>query len=341
MSKILKLFILIVLFGTVFHSHAKPSTEKSERKQIEDQTSKLFTQKRWKELDQLGNTYRKGLPNTSAGTVKLALYYSAFYSNKESGNINLFGRNINEWLKSNPQSVSAHMAKAISIRDQAFAIRGSGYANTVEQKTWPKFYNLIEQQRKYLIKHKEIAHIDPHWFVLMIEIARYQGKKDDHKMWLNEGVSKFPYYKNIYLAATISALPKWGGNVKEVNKVAQLALQKTKSKTGYAMYTYVWYNSLLFQNELLPELTNNQNFPWRNVKQGWEDRLALYPDNFIRNGYMASACLMRDSDIYYKQLTLLNGDFINSMWPKGLDNSKCFDFFTQEFNKKYKRQNKQ
>lgn len=328
--------LLSLLLCLSLPAGAKASTELDERSEVTQQSMEPIYTEDWKAFDQLADRYLKGLHTTSGGTIKLTLLFVTlenYYENEFRGKNKAQARDlqaklesdVDAWIASNKKSPNAILAKASISLAHAGYLRGSGTIDTVDPKIWPEYKALLDKARTTLLDNRKIAQNSPIWYVQMLVIARLQSSAEDAEKWLREGAERYPAYLGIYLEAMQAALPRWGGSAQAVEKVARSALEMGAGdkEDGYRVYAYVWYNAMLFEPGLQTLLKQQSVVSWPDMKRGWEARLSKYPDNWVRNGYLASACLAGDRETFKKQTSLLEDDVIPQMWPRNISFEKC------------------
>lgn len=322
--RLLPLVLCITSINPVF-----AEDEQQEQLAIQQPIIEMSYKEKWTKLDSLFASYVNGFPTTSNGTHKLIVAYLALMGNNSS--MPDGGESIaDDWLKADPDSAVGIMLKADSYNGKAFFLRGEGAADTVDDDVWPKFKALVEQEKSYLLKHKDIADKDPMWYQLMISVARNLGDRDLLTQTLDEGSKKYPTYQNIYLDAMEASLPKWGGSPEEVDKVAQLAANRTSTQSGKSYYAYIWYNALAYQPELRDLLTSHKIISWEDIRQGWKDRFKQYPSEMIANNYMSMACLAKDKAAFNEGqawIKEISGSMPRYQWLNGVDYNQCNHFF--------------
>lgn len=86
--------------------------------------------------------------------------------------------------------------KKYNLKNEAWKIIGGGYANTVKPEAWKPFHEKIASSREILSNSKEVSAQDPHWYVVMADIATIQswGEKEFQKL-VDEGLANNPYYR--------------------------------------------------------------------------------------------------------------------------------------------------
>lgn len=303
---------------------ANSMTETQERMAIEQQAIAYAVGQNWDKLDAMLQEYNTGFPTTSGGTHKLVIAWGGIY--------NLFSADVSdngiagvakEWLKANPKSTGARMLQAMVFDAKAVNLRGEGAASTVDSDIWPKYKQLMTQEKEYLLKNKDIADKDVTWYQEMEMVARNLDDKELLYRTLEEGSIKYPTYQNIYIEAMVGRLPKWGGSPEEVEKIARIAVEKNKEQSGLSYYSYIWNNAIYFQPELMNLLNKRQIVSWDDMRQGWKDRYQQFPSTRTLNNILITSCIARDKDVFVKADKMIHGDTEPDTWPQGLEYRNC------------------
>lgn len=319
MLKKIHIFLPLLLSIPIF-SYAN---DQQENLMLQQQVSDLFGTRQWDKLDNLLETYRTDLPKTSSGKHKLILAYSVLSYNAGDTLIMM----ADDWIAHNPKSPPAYIVRAQGMNSKATELRGEGDISTVDKSIFPKYNEILDEEKNFLIKHKSIGSQDPVWYEQMEVIARLTGDSKLLDETLSEGSDKYPMYQNLYLDALESKMPKWGGSSEKIEKVARFAVEKTKHKSGLAIYSYLWHNAFFSQRELTQLLFNHQIISWEDMKQGWINTLKMTPSNSILNSYLSNACLAQDKKTFEEvkpQLTEVEPN----VWVPGTSLEKCVSFFS-------------
>lgn len=323
-----KNIIFCSLLATPILASANSITEPQERMVIEQQAIAYTVSGDWAKLDEMIQKYNTGFPTTSGGTHKLVLAWEGIYG-LYAGDIS--GKSIDDvatqWLKARPNSTGARMLQAMVFDVKAVGLRGEGAASSVDPDVWPKYKKLMVEEKEFLLKNKDIADKDATWYQEMEMVARNLDDKELLYSTLQEGSKKFPTYQNIYLQAMEGRLPKWGGSAEEVEKIARMAAENNKNKSGLSYYSYIWFNAISFQPEFLTLLNKHEVISWDNMRQGWEDRYQQYPSTRTLNNILATACIARDKDVFLKADKMIQGQTEPDVWPQGVEYRNCQESF--------------
>lgn len=316
--------IIYSLLITPIIASASSITETQERMAVEQQAIAYTVSPDWKKLEAMIEEYNHGFPATSGGTQKLVIAWGGIYG-LYAGDAS--GDNLNEvateWLKAQPNSTGARMLQAMVFNVKEVGLRGEGAADTVDPSVWPKYKKLVAQEKDFLLKNKDIADKDATWYQQMEQVARNLGDKDLLYSTLKEGSQKYPAYQNIYLQAMEGRLPKWGGSPEEVEKIARIAAENNKAQSGLSYYSYIWFNAIKFQPELMTLLNKHQIVSWDDMLQGWRDRYKQYPSTRTLNNILATACIARDKEAFERADKMIQGETEPDIWPMGIEYRAC------------------
>lgn len=306
---------------------ASSITETQERMAIEQQAIGYTVSGDWAKLDAMFQEYNNDFPTTSGGTHKLIVAWGGIYG-LYSGDVSDKGISdvAKQWLKARPNSTGARMLQATVFNAKAGHLRGEGAASTVASDVWPKYTKLMEQEKAFLLKNKDIADKDATWYQEMEVVARNLGDKELLYSTLEEGSKKYPTYQNIYLQAMEGRLPKWGGSPEEVEKIARMAAEKNKAQSGLSYYSYIWYNAFNFQPELMSLLYNRKIVSWDDMLQGLRDRYKQFPSSRTLNNVLISACIAHDQKAFMGANNMIQGEIEPDIWPQGVEYQQCKKF---------------
>jgi hypothetical protein len=197
MGVLVRLMIVIAVFqlstqgGALGAQHFENYTTRSSKEIIARDAVRswvvtLFEHERFTDLERLSTQYRTSKSRTTSGLWKLTVFHSgiskAFLDRRKRKTDWAKAEHVvKKWLAKYPDSPSPHIAYARIAINHAWSIRGTGGGKNVAPQTVEHFKQHIEIARKiegartYLEKNKHIAAKDPHWYVLMAEIAMTQG----------------------------------------------------------------------------------------------------------------------------------------------------------------------
>lgn len=305
-------FAICLLPGAAF------AGELEERTKLTQYVASLFQAEEFAELDRLAEKYRREESRTGSGVWKLTRFYMGLYgpggpeSQREARIIALEEKYL-RWAEQNPKSTVAHIGYAGVLIDHGWYFRGTAPASEVPREAWKPLREYLAKARKYLLAHKEDALVDPHWYSIMLVVAKAESwPRPDFRKLVEEGAARHPYYYDLYFSAIHYLLPKWHGDRAQIEEFANFAVEKTQEKEGIGMYARVyWYVS---QIQYGTELFTGTQIVWDKMSGGIDDVLARYPDQWNINNFAHFACLARDRQKTAELTVRVTGGPIIAAW---------------------------
>jgi hypothetical protein len=305
--------------------------EMSLRGDIRLEVVRLFWRKDFKKLDEIADTYRKKKSRTPSGVWKLSVFYGGIVAVVDSQpdsaeNWSRAFQTADEWVKLYPNSPVAHIVKATFLTNYAGKMRGGGWAKDVSPKAWELFNQYNQQARDYLLATKEISSQDPQWYDLMLLVERGLGVElPAFQKTLQEGIKKYPDFYEIYFSASIYLLPRWHGSKSQIEDFVNAAVENSRRTEGMGMYARIYWYVASMTNP--SGLFKDFNADWKKMKQGINDVLAKYPDQWNINNFAFFACMAQDQDMTKKLLQKLEVPY-PSVWGGDLFEA-CQQFASQ------------
>jgi len=312
-------FLFLSLAQLMWPIHVRAEPELEMRANIERAASKAFRERNFDMLERTANEFRTTKARTSSGLWKLTLFYSGIsrgISESTGKNPSRFDEVediVAEWTRKYPKSPSAWISHSVVLKSRGWAYRGEGYANTVSAEAWKPFYSYIGRAREVLEKNKEVAAIDPKWYEEMLIIAAVQSWEQSNFVALvNEALQREPYFYQTYFSALEYLLPKWGGNVAEVEQFALASVGLTSTREGKGMYARIyWYAS---QSQFGNAIFQSSVAKWTSMRDGFDDVIDRYPDAWNMNNYAKFSCLAGDVGKLRELLKRVENDALMAAW---------------------------
>jgi hypothetical protein len=121
-----------------------------------------------------------------------------------------------------------------------------------------------------------------------------------------------PLYYQTYFEALEHFLPKWHGDAEAIERFARAAVERTATQEGRGMYARIyWYAS---QTEYGNDLFNKSLAVWRQMRDGFDDVIARYPDPWNLNNYARFACLAGDKSKTRELLARIGPSVVHQAW---------------------------
>ncbi len=311
--------IMLSLLFTFTVSAPAAADELVAREQIMSEVAQLFRSEQFAALEVMAYSYRANKSRTSSGIWKLEIFYRGLsrvfdWNNSAEDYWAECERLSDAWLAAYPKSPTAQLARVALLTNRAWATRGTGYANTVKSEDWAPFFAIVDEAHDYLVKTKTTASSDPHWYTSMAEVATFQGwPAEDFAALIDEALDREPFYYNTYFMALNRYLPKWGGSAEAVERFAREAMERTSAVDGRGMYARIYWNAAY--SHYKDNLFAGSDVDWAEMKRGFDDVLARYPDSWNLNQYGRFACMAGDSAKILELIDRIGEQQIEEAWP--------------------------
>lgn len=316
-------FTMLLVGSLVFSNQSFSATELEDRARISKTAQDAFLRGDFSRLEETSRSYRTTKNRTASGIWKLTLFYSGISigidaeakanAKQQEAAYRKLNDKTKKWAQQYPDSPSAHIAQSIVHISHAWAYRGGGYAASVKPEAWPLFRKYISLARQNLETHKTVAAADPRWYETMLTVARAEGwERSKFDNLLNEALDREPSFYETYFSALNYLLPQWSGGTREIEEFARKAAQRTLKQEGRGMYARIyWFASQThFENDLF-----SKSFAaWPLMKNGFEDIIARYPDDWNLNNYAKFACLAHDKPKVRELMKRIERSIVVEAW---------------------------
>jgi hypothetical protein len=319
-----------LVFGLIAAEQSKAATELEQRAAIAASVQVSFLANDFDQLESVSRKYRSEKSRSLSGLWNLSLFYAGLdeaIENQTKGEdrdalFEAIDERTREWAGKFPDSPTAHIAHSQALIERAWAHRGGGYASTVKPESWEPFKHYIAMARANLEQFKSVASVDPRWYEAMILIARAENwDRSEFDALLNEALEREPLFYQTYFSALVYLLPKWHGNMEEIEDFAQDAVERTREQEGLALYARIyWYAS---QSQYKDDIFNNTLVEWSQMKDGFEDIISRHPDAWNLNNYAKFACLAGDKPKTTELLKRIGPSVVEEAWATPLLRDKC------------------
>jgi tetratricopeptide (TPR) repeat protein len=131
------------------------------------------------------------------------------------------------WLEQKPNSAFALVASGLQYASEAGDARGTRYANETSAENLAQMSAL---DVKAVAAFRKALTIDATLTPAIHEevfIAMREGDRAAALAWLQKGLALYPDNYSIYSIYVMSAMPRWGGSVAELNRAKALALRES------------------------------------------------------------------------------------------------------------------
>jgi len=282
-----------------------------------------FVAKRFETINDLAGQMRRERSRLPDGRWELPFVTSAIEWNLPSHDDAAWQARlaqVDEWIAKTPQDSTPYLAKAILLTAYAWDARGGGWANTVDENGWRLFNERLVAARNVLEASSTISKTNPVWYETMQTVALGQSWPEPaYTSLFNEAVHREPTYYFYYFNAAQYFLPRWQGRPGDLAQFVDQAVDRTQSKEGQTLYARIYW-SLLWAFETRTFAPDRAN--WPRMRQGFQDILRSYPDNWNANAFAFYACMAEDWPTYLQATRMVTHPEAR-MWMFGLDMSSC------------------
>jgi hypothetical protein len=269
------------------------------------------------DLDAAADSARVSKERFAGGVWKLFVFYEGVSSpvGGDRAGATDWSRHIGileDWVKASPASVTARVALAETYRNLGWKARGGGFSNSVSENNRQQFEQQDEKARLTLMGASLPAKC-PHWYFVMLEIARDQGWNSQQARGMFDSAIAFePGYYHYYREYAANLLPKWNGAPGEAEAFAEESYRRIGGGQGAFVYfeiaTVVY--CLCFDSQVKPAMS------WPKIQEGFaemEERYGAVPTLKL-NRFVALAYLYKDREVAASILNRLNTQWETTLW---------------------------
>ncbi len=278
------------------------------------QVRSLFEKRAYAELDSLASQLRVQKLRFNGGMWRLGVFYMAVGSAPPSGEYDQEWQariaKLEEWIRSNPTSLTPRVALGQAYIAYAWRARGNGYANTVTAEGGKLFRERIESARTTLEEAAKTVGRDAAWYREMQIVALAQGWDRARMDALTEEALKSePGYSAVAIAEANYLLPKWHGKPGDTERFAEQTADRIGGAEGDAMYFVIASAMNCCQATQAPGLS------WERAKRGFAALEQLYgASNYLVNAMAYLALRAGDNETAQQMFARIGMDWNQRVW---------------------------
>lgn len=281
------------------------------RRALAIRASQLFVVRDFAQLDRFYDDYALRGARTPSGVWKSGYWFDGLSAEAASDEAyQARDALLQQWLRERPQSVLARLLRAKLMVRRAWAFRGGGYASTVDERNWRPFFDWLAKAQDYLDAEKDIVSTRPEYYELAVDLLR-DRRKSPFPIF-DEGREKFPAYYPMYFAMMEYLLPKWHGGPDQLEHFAAEAVARTEHNEGRAMYARLYWSAA--QGQFRDNLFTQSKASWPRMREGFEDVIARYPDQWNLQNYASFACDASDDETLAKLFERIREPSLDAAW---------------------------
>jgi hypothetical protein len=277
----------------------------------------LLGRRAFSELDQAADSARASKERLGGGVWKLYVFYQvAAMAGPDPELIidQLWLQRIallQDWVAANPSSITARVALAYAYQGYAWAARGGGYSDTVPDAAWGLFETRIAQAYSTLLEADKLPAKCPHWYLVMLLVARDMNwNKDQMRALFESAVAFEPSYYIYYREYVMDLLPKWGGEPGEAEAFAEESYKRIGGPQGAFVYFEI--------ATVLYCLCNDNPQPtlsWPVLQEGFAEIEEKYGATLLKlNRFAMLAYLYHDREVANRILTRVGDNWEPKVW---------------------------
>lgn len=291
--------------------------ETREQNEIKIQAKEFFKSRGYNKLDELAAKHRISKECYADGTWKLACIYEELSSPSQSDASawEVHQKQIQDWIQARPESITARITMALFLRNYAWNARGSGYANTVTDKSWQLFGQRLNQAVVILNDAKSLNETCPvYWSTALGLGIGLQISKERFNDIFHQAIRAEPNYMFYYRTKAVFLLPRWHGEQGEWEKDLTQSADRIGGDDGdmlyaqvvWAIHHYGGFENIFDENKLLS---------WERTNRGFTIIEKHFPDSLaVKNERARLAVLAGDKENARKYFDQTGGNVDLSVW---------------------------
>jgi hypothetical protein len=148
--------------------------------------------------------------------------------------------NLNEWVSTDPYSITANIAMGRSQVVYAWKARTDSYAADVPELAWETFFARLGSANEALFSVPEEERECPEWYFVMMMVARGEGwEREDFDALYADACALAPDYETLHVERAVNLMPRWYGEEGESQQAIEDACRIIGGQEGAAAYFLV------------------------------------------------------------------------------------------------------
>lgn len=298
MNSFLKIFfVAILLFAT--SAQAKEFRDGPRAREIlTSQVKKMFTDRKFAELDAMAEEFRTTKSRFPDGVWKLQIFITAFNlaTRTPQWAFTSYISLAEEWRRTRPNSILARTVLAKAWSNYAWNERGGGFASEVKEEAWPVVRERLDKAWQIINEPLPLGTNDcPTRHDLRLIIAKSRGvEREQFEELFQEALRQSPGYYHYYATKADYLLPKWYGEQGEWQRFIEKVADLNPAGEGATVYTRTAWS--MFQDKDWQNFKDSE-VSWTRMKAGFTEIDHNYPDSpWIHNNFAKFACRAGDRD---------------------------------------------
>jgi len=206
---------------------------------LRTQSRDLLTTKDFKGLDDLAQKLRSSKDRDANGSWDLDQLYATMLLSEDAPDSRWEDRmaTLREWIKINPESITARVALGDVLVTYAWKARGDGTAETVSAGGWRLFEARLQQANEVLDEAKSLNDKCPRWWRVKMTVALgQQWPRSQFDALFNEAIQFEPNYTTYYFSRAYYLMPRWYGAQGEMESDLSKSADRIGGDNGDMVY---------------------------------------------------------------------------------------------------------
>jgi hypothetical protein len=285
-----------------------------ENRKITDKAQELFEAKKYEELEQFANEYRKSKECRPDGIWELVQVYGGMWIPAKSSD-EKWEQHLNalqEWVRARPKSITARVSLADNWISYAWKARSSRVADLVTEQQWKDFGIRLNEASKALSAAGKLEERCPvYWSMVLRAAVGLDTDKQAYDSMFQKALKAYPDYTYYYGRRAWFLLPRWHGDEGEWEADLKKSADRIGGDDGDLLYARVVYWTQGYHENVFKE----NHLSWERVEKGLGVMEERYPDSLeVKNLRAYLSALGSDRTAARKCFDQLNGQVVLSVW---------------------------
>jgi hypothetical protein len=151
---------------------------------------------------------------------------------------------IAQWKREHVKSPAPYLVEAVQLISEGFGGAHGSLGRYVENPPPVADVSALHRAKALLLESKALSSTDPHWYVLIAQIAVGGGMDEaEFTVLMTEGLKRFPEYVQLYSASADYYLPKWNGDADSLEAWARTVEKTIGGSAGRQAYARLYMHA--------------------------------------------------------------------------------------------------
>jgi hypothetical protein len=263
-------------------TEGRPVSDVRERAAFQENVRNLIKVEQFGQLEDLAARLRKGRERFTSGSPKLYSFYvaleSAFFLGEPA---NALEGRLKRWQTASPKSAIPPMVLSDLEVQKASDARGEGAAYTVTPEGWKGYEEHLALARAFAKQALGTGEKDPQLYCDLLDLCRNSSRpRSEAEQYLKAGLAIDPSYYELYADMANYLLPRWSGNVGDLEAFADQVLKERGHPSGDIAYIRIAGMAAWMERGAVRK--QSPGLSWQKLKAGLVELNRAFP-NSARN----------------------------------------------------------